>query len=348
MKNTLCPYCGKPISKSICSYCSFDIRKSDIISFVPVALTTGERIGTNKDKAVSKSYRIASEPNYDAGETDVALAIIDWFGDQTDNPDEAARRDFYNAISFLDKKAESTWPMYKVNQMIDGYIDMIREVSATTDESPKKTAGYTKAVSFFMPIEDVFVITGRGTVVVGIVLLGTIKAGDKVEIILSSGERLMTTATSIEMFHKVLDFAEKGDAVGVFLRGLKKADIIGAQGLVNPGADIIHKRIKGSLHLKRKNEGGNGRPMFNYYKPYLRNNGKDVRGIITIDRNELHSQLTLTGENPPNDVVLLPGNTATVHVEFDAPIAVIPGMRFDIHEGDSEIIGILSVESTED
>ena len=171
---------------------------------------------------------------------------------------------------------------------------------------------------FLMPIEDVFTISGRGTVVTGRVERGIIKAGEPVEIIGMVRDTQKTVATSLEMFRKILDDAEAGDNVGVLLRGIDKTDVQRGQVLAKPGTVTPHTKFKSEVYVLKKEEGGRHTPFFAGYKPQFYFRTTDVTGNIKL---------------PEGVEMVMPGDNATFEVELIVPIAMEEGLRFAVREG---------------
>ena len=170
---------------------------------------------------------------------------------------------------------------------------------------------------FLMPIEDVFTISGRGTVVTGRVERGTVKVGDKVEIV-GIKDTQETTVTGTEMFHKTLEFAEAGDNVGTLLRGIAKKDVERGQVLAAPKSIHPHTKFKGQVYVLSKDEGGRHTPFFNNYRPQFYFRTTDVTGVITL---------------PEGTEMCMPGDNVDMKVELITPIAIEKGLRFAIREG---------------
>jgi len=170
---------------------------------------------------------------------------------------------------------------------------------------------------FLMPVEDVFTISGRGTVATGRVERGQLKAGEEVEIVGLTDEKKKTVVTSMEMFRKTLDYVEAGDNVGCLLRGVAKTDIERGQVLSKPGSIHPHTKFTGQVYVLSKDEGGRHTPFFNNYRPqfYFRT---DVTGIITL---------------PEGTEMCMPGDNVDMKVELITPIAIEKGLRFAIREG---------------
>ena len=171
---------------------------------------------------------------------------------------------------------------------------------------------------FLMPVEDVFTISGRGTVATGRVERGTIKKMEPVEIVGLSDEKKNTVVTDIEMFHKLLDFAEAGDNIGALLRGVDKKSIERGQVLAKPGSIHPHTKFKGQVYVLTKEEGGRHTPFFNNYRPQFYFRTTDVTGIISL---------------PEGVEMCMPGDNVDMDVELITPIAIENGLRFAIREG---------------
>ena len=171
---------------------------------------------------------------------------------------------------------------------------------------------------FLMPVEDVFTITGRGTVATGRVERGTIKVGEEVEIVGLSEEISKTTVTGLEMFRKLLDFAEAGDNVGALLRGVQRSEIERGQVLCKPGSIKPHTHFVGQVYVLKKDEGGRHTPFFNNYRPQFYFRTTDVTGVITL---------------PEGTEMCMPGDNVEMDVELITTIAIEEGLRFAIREG---------------
>ena len=171
---------------------------------------------------------------------------------------------------------------------------------------------------FLMPVEDVFTITGRGTVATGRVERGVLKMSDEVEIIGLTDERRKSVVTGIEMFRKLLDFAEAGDNIGVLLRGIQRTDIERGQVLSKPGTIHPHTKFKGQVYVLTKDEGGRHTPFFNNYRPQFYFRTTDVTGVISL---------------PEGTEMCMPGDNVVMDVELITPIAIEEGLRFAIREG---------------
>ena len=171
---------------------------------------------------------------------------------------------------------------------------------------------------FLMPVEDVFTISGRGTVATGRVERGILNLNEKVEIVGLSDEKRETTVTGIEMFHKLLDFAEAGDNIGALLRGVAKTEIERGQVLSKPGSIHPHTKFVGQVYVLTKDEGGRHTPFFNNYRPQFYFRTTDVTGVITL---------------PEGTEMCMPGDNVDMKVELITPIAIEQGLRFAIREG---------------
>ena len=174
------------------------------------------------------------------------------------------------------------------------------------------------SLPFLMPVEDVFTISGRGTVATGRVERGQLKAGETVDIVGLQEEKKSTVVTSMEMFRKTLDFIEAGDNAGCLLRGIAKTDIERGQVLCKPGSIHPHTKFKGQVYVLSKDEGGRHTPFFNNYRPQFYFRTTDVTGIITL---------------PEGTEMCMPGDNVDMDVELITPIAIENGLRFAIREG---------------
>ena len=171
---------------------------------------------------------------------------------------------------------------------------------------------------FLMPVEDVFSITGRGTVATGRVERGTIKVSEEVEIVGLTEESRKVVVTGVEMFRKLLDYAEAGDNIGALLRGVQRTDIERGQVLAKPGSIKPHTKFKGEVHVLSKEEGGRHTPFFNNYRPQFYFRTTDVTGVTKL---------------PEGIEMCMPGDNVTIEVELITPIAIEEGLRFAIREG---------------
>ena len=169
-----------------------------------------------------------------------------------------------------------------------------------------------------MPVEDVFTITGRGTVATGRVERGEIKVGDVVEIVGMAEESKQTTITGVEMFRKLLDSAVAGDNIGALLRGVDRKDIERGQVLAKPGSIKPHTKFKGEVYVLSKEEGGRHTPFFTNYRPQFYFRTTDVTGVVNL---------------PEGVEMVMPGDNIQMSIELITPIAVEVGLRFAIREG---------------
>ena len=193
----------------------------------------------------------------------------------------------------------------------------ILELMAAVDEyipSPERTTDKP----FLMPVEDVFTITGRGTVATGRVERGQLNMSDEVEIIGLTDERKKTVVTGIEMFRKLLDYAEAGDNIGALLRGVQRTEIERGQVLCKPGTINPHTKFHGQVYVLSKDEGGRHTPFFNNYRPQFYFRTTDVTGVIEL---------------PAGTEMCMPGDNVEMDVELITPIAIEEGLRFAIREG---------------
>ncbi|MEP3479420.1 MAG: elongation factor Tu [Fuerstiella sp.] len=192
----------------------------------------------------------------------------------------------------------------------------ILELMAAVDEYiPLPERDVDKA--FLMPIEDVFSISGRGTVVTGRVESGVVKVGEEIEII-GIKDTVKTTCTGVEMFRKLLDQGEAGDNVGVLLRGTKREDVERGQVLAHPGSITPHTKFKAEAYILTKDEGGRHTPFFTNYRPQFYFRTTDVTGVVSL---------------PEGTEMVMPGDNVAMEVELIAPIAMDEGLRFAIREG---------------
>ena len=206
--------------------------------------------------------------------------------------------------------SESTDPNAPEYQCIKELMDAVDTWIPTPDRKAD--------MPFLMPVEDVFTISGRGTVATGRVERGQLKLGEEVEIVGLSDEKRKTVVTGIEMFHKLLDYAEAGDNVGTLLRGVAKTEIERGQVLAKPGSIHPHTKFKGQVYVLTKEEGGRHTPFFNNYRPQFYFRTTDVTGIITL---------------PEGTEMCMPGDNVDMKVELITPIAIEKGLRFAIREG---------------
>ena len=194
-------------------------------------------------------------------------------------------------------------PILELMDAVDSYIP-----------TPERKAD----LPFLMPVEDVFTITGRGTVATGRVERGQLNMSDEVEIVGLKEEKMKTVVTGIEMFRKLLDYAEAGDNIGALLRGVQRTDIERGQVLCKPGSIHPHKKFHGQVYVLKKEEGGRHTPFFNNYRPQFYFRTTDVTGIVSL---------------PADKEMCMPGDNVEMDVELITPIATEAGLRFAIREG---------------
>ena len=206
--------------------------------------------------------------------------------------------------------SESTDPNAPEYECIKELMDAVDTWIPTPDRK--------EDMPFLMPVEDVFTISGRGTVATGRVERGLLNLNEKVEIVGLSDEKRETTVTGIEMFHKLLDYAEAGDNIGALLRGVAKTEIERGQVLSKPGSIHPHTKFVGQVYVLTKDEGGRHTPFFNNYRPQFYFRTTDVTGVITL---------------PEGTEMCMPGDNVDMNVELITPIAIENGLRFAIREG---------------
>lgn len=195
--------------------------------------------------------------------------------------------------------------------------DKIMELMAGVDswiEMPKRDVD----LDFLMPIEDVFTITGRGTVATGRIESGVVNSGDPIDIIGMGAEKLSSTVTGIEMFRKILDRGEAGDNAGILLRGIEKTDIKRGMVIAKPGSVTPHKKFKAEVYILKKEEGGRHTPFHNKYRPQFYIRTTDVTGEISL---------------PEGTEMVMPGDNLTITVELINTVAISKGVRFAVREG---------------
>ncbi|MCR5150097.1 MAG: elongation factor Tu [Clostridiales bacterium] len=202
-----------------------------------------------------------------------------------------------------DPDAEVLAPIWELMKAVDDYIP-----------TPDRKAD----LPFLMPVEDVFTITGRGTVATGRVERGQLKTGESVEIVGLTEEKRTTVVTGIEMFRKILDYAEAGDNIGALLRGVQRNEIERGQVLSKPGSIHPHTKFVGQVYVLTKEEGGRHTPFFNNYRPQFYFRTTDVTGVISL---------------PEGTEMCMPGDNVDMNVELITPIAIEKGLRFAIREG---------------
>ncbi|MBQ7122101.1 MAG: elongation factor Tu, partial [Clostridia bacterium] len=202
-----------------------------------------------------------------------------------------------------DTSDASLAPIWELMDAVDSYIP-----------TPDRKAD----LPFLMPVEDVFTITGRGTVATGRVERGQLRTSEEVEIVGLTDEKRKTVVTGIEMFRKILDYAEAGDNIGALLRGVQRTEIERGQVLCKPGSINPHTKFKGQVYVLTKEEGGRHTPFFNNYRPQFYFRTTDVTGVISL---------------PAGTEMCMPGDNVDMDVELITPIAIEKGLRFAIREG---------------
>jgi len=208
-----------------------------------------------------------------------------------------------SALGGLEGDAKWVEKIMELMEAVDSYIEI-----------PKREVDK----DFLMPVEDVFSITGRGTVATGRIESGVINTGDAVEILGMGDEKLTSTITGVEMFRKILDRGEAGDNVGLLLRGIEKDDIKRGMVIAKPGSITPHTEVKAEVYILKKEEGGRHTPFHNKYRPQFYLRTTDVTGEIFL---------------PEGQEMVMPGDNLTITVHLIAPVAVNKGLRFAIREG---------------
>jgi elongation factor Tu len=208
-----------------------------------------------------------------------------------------------SALKALEGDPEWTGKILELMEAVDSYI-------------PEPTRDVDKP--FLMPIEDVFTITGRGTVVTGRIEQGKIEVGNEVEIVGIHEKTEKTTVTGLEMFQKILDFAQAGDNAGALLRGIKREEVERGQVLAKPGSITPHTHYKAEVYVLSKDEGGRHTPFFNGYRPQFYFRTTDVTGSIKL---------------PEGQEMVMPGDNTNMDIELIQPIAMDQGLRFAVREG---------------
>ena len=230
---------------------------------------------------------------------------------------EVEVRDLLNQYEF----PGDTAPVVQVSGLkaLEGdavWAEKVWELMQACDENiPEPVRDIEKA--FLMPVEDVFTITGRGTVITGKVERGTVNVNDEVEIV-GIRDKQKTTVTGIEMFRKLLDYAEAGENVGLLLRGTKREDVERGQVVCKPGSITPHTNFEGNVYILGKDEGGRHNPFYANYRPQFYFRTTDVTGVITL---------------PAGTEMVMPGDTTEMTVDLIQPIAMEEGLRFAIREG---------------
>jgi len=197
------------------------------------------------------------------------------------------------------------------------WVASVEELMAAVDESIPDPVRETDK-PFLMPVEDVFTITGRGTVVTGRVERGVVNVNEEVEIVGIRPTTTKTTVTGVEMFRKLLDQGQAGDNVGLLLRGVKREDVERGQVVVKPGTTTPHTEFEGQVYILSKDEGGRHTPFFNNYRPQFYFRTTDVTGVVTL---------------PEGTEMVMPGDNTNINVKLIQPVAMDEGLRFAIREG---------------
>ena len=213
-------------------------------------------------------------------------------------------------------------PVIKVSALkaLEGdekWVKSVEELMDAVDESIPDPVRETDK-PFLMPVEDVFTITGRGTVVTGRVERGVINVNEEVEIVGIRPDTTKTTVTGVEMFRKLLDQGQAGDNVGLLVRGVKREDVERGQVVVKPGTTTPHTEFEGSVYILSKDEGGRHTPFFNNYRPQFYFRTTDVTGVVTL---------------PEGTEMVMPGDNTNISVSLIQPVAMDEGLRFAIREG---------------
>jgi elongation factor Tu len=197
------------------------------------------------------------------------------------------------------------------------WVESVEELMNAVDESIPDPVRETDK-PFLMPVEDVFTITGRGTVVTGRVERGVVNVNEEVEIVGIRPTTTKTTVTGVEMFRKLLDQGQAGDNVGLLLRGVKREDVERGQVVIKPGTTTPHTEFEGQVYILSKDEGGRHTPFFNNYRPQFYFRTTDVTGVVTL---------------PEGTEMVMPGDNTVINVKLIQPVAMDEGLRFAIREG---------------
>ena len=247
--------------------------------------------------------------------------------DQVDDPElielvEMEVRDLLNSYDFPGDDTpivvgSALAALEAPNDLSDPAYAPILELMAKVDEYIP-TPARNDELPFLMPVEDIFTITGRGTVATGRVERGRLNTGDEVELVGLKEETSKTVVTGIEMFRKILDYAEAGDNIGALLRGVQRTDIERGQVLCKPGSIKPHTKFRGQVYVLKQSEGGRHTPFFNNYRPQFYFRTTDVTGVISL---------------PEGVEMCMPGDNVEMDVELISPIAIENGLRFAIREG---------------
>jgi len=243
--------------------------------------------------------------------------------DMVDDPEllELVEMEVREQLSFYDYDGDNTpiilgsalGALNGEQKWVDTILKLMEEVDKWI-ELPEREVDK----DFLMPVEDVFSITGRGTVATGRIETGVANTGDEVDIIGMGAEKLKSTVTGVEMFRKILDRGEAGDNVGILLRGIEKTDITRGMVICKPTSVKPHAKFKGEVYILKKEEGGRHTPFHNNYRPQFYVRTTDVTGNIVL---------------PDGVEMVMPGDNLTITVDLIQPIALNKGLRFAIREG---------------
>ena len=243
--------------------------------------------------------------------------------DMVDDPElmELVEMEVRELLSFYDYDGDNT-PIVSGSALggLNGdaeWTPKILELMAAVDSWIKEPVRENEK-DFLMPIEDVFTITGRGTVATGRIETGVANSGDSVDIIGMGAEKLSSTVTGVEMFRKILDRGEAGDNVGILLRGIEKTDIKRGMVICKPGSVTPHAKFEAEVYILKKEEGGRHTPFHNKYRPQFYIRTTDVTGEIFL---------------PSGTEMVMPGDNLTITVELISPVAMSEGLRFAVREG---------------
>ncbi|PVU82415.1 elongation factor Tu [Cellulomonas sp. WB94] len=213
-------------------------------------------------------------------------------------------------------------PVIRVSALkaLEGDPEWVKQIDALLEAIDENVPDPIRDIDkpFLMPIEDVFTITGRGTVVTGRVERGKLKVNEEVEIVGIKEKAIKTTVTGVEMFRKLLDYAEAGENVGLLLRGTKREDVERGQVVVKPGSITPHTEFRGQVYILAKDEGGRHNPFYGNYRPQFYFRTTDVTGVITL---------------PEGTEMVMPGDNTEITVQLIQPIAMEEGLGFAIREG---------------
>ncbi len=252
---------------------------------------------------MNKTDQVDDEELLDLVEMEIRALLDEYDFPSDDTP--IVRGSAFGALDSASKDLNA--PEYKcIHELMDAVDSFI--------PTPDRKAD----LPFLMPVEDVFTITGRGTVATGRVERGQLKTSEEVEIVGLTDERRKVVVTGIEMFRKILDYAEAGDNIGVLLRGVQRTEIERGQVLSKPGSINPHTKFRGQVYVLTKEEGGRHTPFFNNYRPQFYFRTTDVTGVISL---------------PEGTEMCMPGDNVDMDVELITPIAIEEGLRFAIREG---------------